>query len=265
MNRHNGMNAILAEITARKRKTVVAAKMQTPVETLRARIEARTDHRSFRQAVARTGAVNLIAEVKKASPSAGLLRAGLDPGALAGVYAANGACAISVLTEEHYFHGSLADLATVRAAVPVPVLRKDFIIDAYQIYEAAAAGADAILLIAALLTADDLKQHIQTAASMLLDCLVEVHTEEDLSRARACGAAIIGINNRDLNTFAVDLETTARLVPSLPAGAVAVMESGIRTRAEIDRFRALGVNAFLVGETLVRASDPGATLRSLVA
>lgn len=259
------MNAILAEITARKRQTVADAKEQAPVDTLRTRIEARTDFRSFRQAVARRGAVNVIAEVKKASPSAGVLRPGLDPAALAGIYAANGACAISVLTEEYYFHGSLADLAAVRSAVQVPVLRKDFIIDSYQIHEAAAAGADAILLIAAVLTADELKQYMQTAASVRLDCLVEVHTEDELVRARACGAAIIGINNRDLNTFTVDLETTARLLPLLPSGAVAVMESGIRTRAEIDRFRALGVNAFLVGETLVRANDPGAALSSLVA
>lgn len=259
------MNAILAEITARKRQTVAAAKQQAPAEGLLARIAARTDYRPFRQAVARQGAVNVIAEVKKASPSAGVLRAGLDPAALAGIYAANGACAISVLTEEHYFHGSLADLAAVRSAVPVPVLRKDFIIDTYQIYEAAAAGADAILLIAALLNAEELTRFVRTAASVRLDCLVEVHTEDDLGRARACGAAIIGINNRDLNSFAVDIETTARLLPLLPAGAVAVMESGIRTRAEVDRFRGLGVSAFLVGETLVRADDPGATLRSLVA
>ena len=259
------MNAILSEITARKEQTVAAAKAQTPLDTLRARIQARTDYRDFRQAVARPGVINVIAEVKRASPSAGVLRAGLDPAALAGIYAATGACAISVLTEEHYFHGSLADLATVRSAVQAPVLRKDFIIDLYQIYEAAAAGADAILLIAALLTADELRRFIEVAASVRLDCLVEVHTEDDVTRARAGGAGIIGINNRDLHTFTVDLETTARLLPLLPEGTIAVMESGIRTRAEVDRFRTLGVNAFLIGETLVRANDPGATLRSLVA
>ncbi|MGA2090563.1 MAG: indole-3-glycerol phosphate synthase TrpC [Endomicrobiales bacterium] len=257
------MNNILNDIISRTKETLVVKQKDVPITQVRENLEKRTGYRNFRHAVARHTTVNIIAELKKSSPSAGTLRADFDPASLARTYAANGASAISVLTEEHYFNGSLEHLGIVRQNVPLPLLRKDFIIDPYQIYESAAAGADAILLIAALLSADELRMFIKTAANVRLDCLVEVHDEADLSRAIAAGAVIIGINNRDLNTFLVDLETTARLLPLMPREAIVVMESGITTKTDIDRFKTKGVSAFLVGGTLMRSEDPGKTLREL--
>lgn len=206
----------------------------------------------------------LIAEVKRASPSRGLLRADFDPLSLARVYQQNGAAAISVLTDERYFQGSLEYLRQISLLEPrLPLLRKDFIFDAYQVYEARAAGADAILLIAAALPADLLQQLHELACELRMAPLVEVHTQEELQVAMDCGPRLIGINNRDLRDFRVDLETTLRLRPQVPAGVCLVAESGIHTNEEVARLAAAQVDAILVGEALVVAGDVGAAVRRL--
>jgi indole-3-glycerol phosphate synthase len=208
--------------------------------------------------------VRLIAEIKRASPSRGPLRADLDPVALATVYEANGAAAVSVLTDCRFFRGSLADLRAVRAQTTLPVLRKDFVIDPYQVYEARAAGADAILLIVAALDARQLADLYDLARELGMDALVEVHSEAELGRALSVEPAIVGVNNRDLRTFEVDLETTARLRPLVPPDVVFVAESGVRSNADVQRLAALGAHAMLVGEALVVAPDVGRAVRELV-
>jgi indole-3-glycerol phosphate synthase len=220
-------------------------------------------------AALRTHAPGLIAEVKRASPSRGLLRADLDAVALARSYAEAGAAAISVLTEERYFQGSLADLKAVRQALDglgegrPPLLRKDFIFDMYQIFEARAYGADAVLLIAAILNPGLLTSFISLARSLGLECLVEVHDEPELERALTAGAEIVGINNRDLRTFEVDLATTERLRPLAPPEVTVVAESGVHTRADVRRLAALDVHGVLIGEALVVADDPAEKIREL--
>jgi indole-3-glycerol phosphate synthase len=209
------------------------------------------------------GAVKLLAEVKKASPSRGMLAATLDPVEVATTYARHGAAAISVLTDAKYFQGSLEVLAAVRAAVAVPLLRKDFTLDEYQLWEARAAGADAVLLIAAILE-PDLLVGLQAAARGLgLAALVEVHTAAELDVALGAGAAMIGINNRDLRTFETRIETTLALLPLIPPGPIVVSESGFREAAEVRCVVAAGAHAVLVGEGLVRAADVGAKVREL--
>jgi indole-3-glycerol phosphate synthase len=212
----------------------------------------------------RVPGVSLIAEVKRASPSAGVLRAGLDPAALAAEYERAGAAALSVLTDARYFQGSLDDLCAVRAAVSLPVLRKDFIISDYQVHEARAAGADAVLLIAAILDNEALVRLYDLAGALGMAALVEVHDELELRRALAVEPAAVGINNRDLHSFRVDLDTTARLRAQVPAGTVLVAESGIGTPADVARLAAMGVDAMLVGEALVRARRPGTAAHKLV-
>lgn len=215
-------------------------------------------------ALARAGQLNIIAEIKRASPSKGELRAEIEPAVVAQAYAAGGAAAISVLTEEDYFRGSLADLRAVRAAVALPLLRKEFIFDEWQIYEAAAAGADALLLIVAALDDDKLAYLRRLTEDELgLDALVEVHTLAELRRAEACGARLIGINNRNLHTFAVSLETSVELIAARHTNALFVSESGLRTNADLRGLAALGYNAFLIGETLMRADDASVALRGL--
>ncbi|MCC6847289.1 MAG: indole-3-glycerol phosphate synthase TrpC [Deltaproteobacteria bacterium] len=207
----------------------------------------------------------IVAEVKRASPSLGRIRDDFDPVAIATGYAAAGAAAISVLTEERFFEGSLDDLAAIRERVDVPLLRKDFLFEPYQVYEARAAGADAFLLIAAVLRTEILRELVALGREMGMTALVEVHTAEQLERALGADASVIGINNRDLDTFVTRLETGLELVGSVPAGRTIVIESGLKTAAELARFEAAGVRAFLIGETLMRASDPGAALRGLLA
>jgi indole-3-glycerol phosphate synthase len=209
------------------------------------------------------GGVRLIAEVKKASPSAGPIREG-DPLFFARAMAGGGAAAISVLTEERHFGGSLDDLARVAAGVPVPVLRKDFLVDPYQLLEARAAGASAALLIVALLSDAELTVLLREAAALGLGALVEVHDAPELERALAAGAAIVGINNRNLKTLKVDVETTYALRPHIPAGTVVVSESGQRTRADLERLAAAGIDAVLVGEALMRAEDVEGKVRELL-
>ena len=207
----------------------------------------------------------VIAEMKKASPSKGLLAAGFDPDSIARCYEQGGAAALSVLTDEKHFLGSLADLEAARAAVRVPVLRKDFTIDAYHVHQAAAHGADAILLIAAILSERQMRDFRELAESYQMAALVEVHGEEELGPAVASGARLIGVNNRNLHTFEVSLETALGLADKIPAGVVRVAESGIHSSADVRRLRAAGYQAFLVGEHLMKSGDPVAALRALLA
>lgn len=206
----------------------------------------------------------IIAEIKKASPSKGLIRADFEPVSIAKDYAAGGASAISVLTEERFFEGHLAYLENIHHAVSVPLLRKDFMLEPYQIVEAKSYGADAVLFIAALLEPGLLRELCAQATAQSLDALVEVHTENELASAVAAGAQLIGINNRDLKTFAVDLGTTERLAPLVPAGMPVVCESGIDSLEQIHRVEKLGVHVFLIGESLMRAPAPGQKLRELL-
>ena len=219
---------------------------------------------SFREALSRTDRVNIIAEVKRQSPSKGIIREDFNHLAIAEAYAAAGAAAMSVLTEEDFFGGSLRFLSDIHQRVDVPLLRKDFIIDEYQIYEAKVAGASAILLITAILNDELLAKFIQLAEEVNLNALVEVHTEDEMRRASAAGAKLIGVNNRDLTTFKVDLETSIRLARIAPHEALLVSESGITTREDIQRLRAAGYQAFLIGEHFMRQNDVGAALREMV-
>lgn len=207
----------------------------------------------------------IIAEIKKASPSRGLLAADFDPPGSARAYEQGGAAAISVLTDEKHFQGSLADLEAARRAVRIPALRKDFTIDPYHVHQAAAHGADAILLIAAILTERQMRDFRELAERYRMAALVEVHDEEELKPAIASGARIIGVNNRDLHTFKVTLETSLRLAEMIPSGVVRVAESGIHSAADVQRLRAAGYQAFLVGEHLMKSGDPAGALRALLA
>jgi len=208
---------------------------------------------------------NIIAEFKRRSPSKGVIRDDLSPESIARAYEAGGAAAISVLTEEDYFGGSLADLVAARRVTTLPLLRKDFIFDEYQVYEAAAAGADALLLIVAALSDQQLLSLRALAEDELgLDVLVEVHSEGELKRAVAIGARVIGVNNRDLRTFAVSLDTSVKLARVAPADAMLISESGLQTRADLSKLQAAGYKGFLIGESLMRADEPEIALRSLL-
>ena len=258
--------SVLAEIYAHKREEVAAQMRSLPLAAVRDAAEAAPLPLDFAAALRRPAArPRLIAEVKKASPSRGLLAPDFDPLRLAAVYKANGAAAISVLTDARYFQGCLDDLRAVAAQEPrLPVLRKDFVFDPYQVYEARAVGAAAVLLIAAMLAPPLLADLRRLAGELGLAALVEVHAEPELETALAAGAELVGINNRDLKTLKVDLEVTHRLRPLVPAGLPLVAESGIHTRADVDRLHAIGVDAILVGEALVTAADTAAMVRSLI-
>jgi indole-3-glycerol phosphate synthase len=206
----------------------------------------------------------IIAEVKKASPSKGVIRADFEPLALAQTYATHGAAAISVLTEQRFFQGRLDYLRRIRERVSLPLLRKDFLFDPYQVYEARAFGASAILLIVALLSDEQLQELSALADALGLDCLVEVHDESELERALACGVQLLGINNRDLRTFRTTIETSERLVRLVPPEVIVVSESGLSRSEQLTRLEAQGVRAFLIGETFMAASDPGVPLQALL-
>lgn len=259
---------ILDEITRRKRVEIARARSDQPLTGIRAKAALAPQPRDLVAALRApgfpgAGPLRLIAEVKRASPSKGLLRPELDPAALALEYEAGGAAAVSVLTDAHYFQGSLADLRAVRQATRLPVLRKDFVLDPYQVYEARAAGADGVLLIVAALGDEELAVLHRLVESLGMAALVEVHDREELKRALAVEPRILGVNNRDLRTFEVTLETTARLRPLVPPDVVLVAESGIQTKADVARLAAMGVDATLVGEALVRARDVGQKMREL--
>jgi indole-3-glycerol phosphate synthase len=264
------MSTHLDRILASTRATVAVAKTLVPAAELE-RMAAEHQPRGWAAALRRKAASGptVIAEIKKASPSKGLIRADFDVAALARSYFTGGAAALSVLTDEPFFQGSLRNLELASDAVPLPCLRKDFMIDEYQIVEARAHRADAILLIAAALSDSELRHLAQVAAGFSLDVLVEVHTAEELDRVlQSLGtelASAIGVNNRDLKTFNVKLETSLDLIARIPAETVRVTESGIATAADVARLREAGFQAFLVGESLMRQPDPGAALSELLA
>jgi len=254
---------ILARIVARKREEL--AQGAHLLDQWERQADARrADRRDFAAAL-RAHVPAVIAEVKKASPSKGVLCADFDPARIAGEYLRGGAAAISVLTDESFFQGSLADLEAVRAATDLPVLRKDFTIANSQIVEAAAHGADAILLIAAILTERELRDFRESAARYAMAALVEVHNRAELDSAIAAGSEIIGVNNRDLSTFHVTLDTSLQLAEHMPAGVLRISESGIHNAADVARLRAAGYTAFLVGEHLMKSADTAAALQQLVA
>jgi indole-3-glycerol phosphate synthase len=266
MTSSDGVPDILARIVEVKCREVERLKVEVPVAELERRIAAQKQPLNLAGALM-GNAVRIIAEAKKASPAKGLLRKDFDARKLAETYVANGAAAISVLTNVDHFQGSLGDLRAVCAvahSAGVPVLRKEFIFDPYQVPEARANGADAILLIVAMLTPKDLAALRALAERYWMQCLVEVHTENELRIAVDAGAEILGINNRDLRTFKTDLAVTERLAARIPAGKVIVSESGINTRADIQRIRVAGAHAALIGEALVTAPDPGAKLKEFV-
>jgi len=258
--------SILDKILAKKRDEVAAAKLARRIEFVTRDAATMPATRGLRAALNRTvdQPVRVIAEIKRASPSAGPIRPDADPVAIARAYAAAGARAISVLTDRTFFDGELGFLGLARAAVDLPLLRKDFLIDAYQITEARAAGADAVLLIVAALDDAQLRDLHAQARGLRLDVLVEVHDEAEADRAVAAGAELIGVNHRDLSTFTIDMSLTGRLATRLPAGTVLVGESGIKTSADVRALGAAGAHAVLVGETLMRAPSPGAALSELL-
>ena len=255
---------ILDTIIAHKQKELQIEAEQVPLATLKSKLANLPPTKDFRCAIAQSDNINLIAEVKKKSPSKGIIREDFDPIQIAETYAKNGAAAISVLTDVRFFDGRLDYLSSIRQVVDVPLLRKDFTIDPYHIYQARVAGADAILLIVAALTKDQLREFMDIAESLSLASLVEVHTDTELEIALDVEAEIIGINNRDLRTFHTDLATTFSLREFLPTGKVVVSESGIYTRADVESLREAGVNAILVGESLMRSPDIGEQVRKLI-
>ncbi len=270
--------SLLEQILAHKRTEVTQRQHTTPQSSLEARLATAPPVRDFAAALRQPGKVTLIAEVKKASPSKGVFLEQFDHRAIARTYIDNGAAALSVLTDSRFFQGNLAYLEEIRQfayrpatdsqpQIDIPLLRKDFIIDAYQVYEARVAAADALLLIVAALDDATLRILLEATYSLGMHALVEVHTEAELERALAAGARIVGVNNRDLNTFHTTLSTTERLAARLPVGStrpVLVGESGIHTAADVARLQACGVDAVLVGEALVTAADIGARVRELV-
>jgi len=263
---------ILEQILERTRADVLERRADVPLSELKARCRDLPPSRPFAEALRRDagrngrrlGSIRVIAEVKKASPSRGVIRPEFVPANLARSYALAGAHAISVLTDGPFFQGSLAHLVAVRGAVGLPILRKDFHVDPYQLWEARAAGADAILLITAALQQAEFVDLLELSRELTLGVLVEVHGRDELGMALERGATLVGINNRDLRTFRVSLETTLRLLPHVPADIVLVSESGIRRRDEVDRLATAGVDAILVGEGLLRHADVGEALRNLV-
>jgi indole-3-glycerol phosphate synthase len=256
---------VLDEIVGHKRSEVAALKARRPLADVVAACSGLPPGLDFEAALRPTPGerVRLIAEVKRGSPSQGLFRADLDPVAQATIYAGAGAAAVSVLTDARYFHGSIEDLVRVRAAVPIPVLRKEFIVDEYQLWEAREARADAVLLIVAALEDAALRDLLHAAKGAGLATLVEVHTSNELDRALRLGAPVIGVNNRDLQTLKTSLAPSLLLLPQIPPGPVAVSESGLASGADVARVVEAGAHAVLVGETLLRAGDVAAKVREL--
>lgn len=254
----------LEEITAFKRQEVAEAKRVRPPAELDRELKHRPPPRGFAAAIHRPGELSLIAEIKKASPSAGPIRPDADVVEIARIYSGAGARAISVLTDSKFFSGSLKDLIAVREKVSLPVLRKDFLLEEYQVVEAAAAGADAVLLIVAILDRPVLRRLLTLARDLSLDALVEVHSEPELEQALEAGARVIGVNNRDLGSLQVDLKTTQQLMKKIPGTHVRVSESGIRSRSDVEFVQAQGADAILVGEELMVALDPAVKIKELM-
>lgn len=255
---------ILDEIHKHKLSEVAENKRRVSLEVLKEQCKKIQRTRPFGAALKSSTNIRIIAEIKKASPSLGIIREDFNPVEIAHIYEAGGAAAVSVLTDEKFFQGSLSYLTDVKKSVNLPILRKDFIVDAYQIYEARSAGADAILLIAALLSKEEIQRYLDLAEELGMDCLVEVHSEAELKQVLQTNADIIGINNRDLATFKIDLETTLRLRPLIPAGKIVVSESGIKSRVDVKKLMKEGVDAILVGESLMKSHDMSSKLRELL-
>jgi indole-3-glycerol phosphate synthase len=261
--------SILEQILRDKADEIAERRRRRPLAELRRMVQDLPPTRDFLAALrpddtAREIPPRVIAEVKKASPSRGVIRPDFDPVAIAQTYATNGAAALSILTDAKYFQGDLGFLGDISKAVTLPLLRKDFTVDAYQVYESRVAHADALLLIVAALQSGLLKDLLALAHDLGMAALLEVHTVEELERTLPLHPQLIGINNRDLRTFQTDIETTSRLLPSIPPDVVVVSESGINTAADLTRLRARGVHAFLIGESLLRAPDPGVKLREFL-
>jgi indole-3-glycerol phosphate synthase len=256
---------ILDRIVSDNRQELEYKKRQLPIEELRRMVSEQLPPLDLASAL-RGASIRLIAEIKKASPSRGVIRTDFDPVAIAKTYAGNGASAISVLTEAKHFQGSIDHLRNIRKALSnkLPLLRKDFIVDPYQIYESRACGADSLLLIVAILKPETLQELLQLSHELNISCLVEVHDEAEVEIALNSQAKIIGINNRDLNNFRVDMSTTARLQPLIPPDRIVVSESGIKERTDIDKLSRLGIDAVLVGESLMSAPDIAARMKELL-
>jgi indole-3-glycerol phosphate synthase len=252
----------LEELVSGVRETVARRRAEVSPETLRERIGTRTGSRPFNEALVSTG-LSLIAEFKRSSPSVGEIRAGADLAGTVAAYERGGADALSILTEERQFGGSLEDLQAARESCDLPILRKDFTVDTYQLYEAAASGADAVLLVVAAVNDDELWRLYEEARAIDLDCVVEVHDEEDLERALALDVDVIGINNRNLRDLTLDVSTTHELMKDVPAGKTVVAESGYETREQLEELERIGVDAVLIGEMLMRADDPEELVREL--
>jgi indole-3-glycerol phosphate synthase len=254
---------MMDQLIAGAREGVEARRAELSQADLEARLSARREDRPFNEALTRPG-LSLIAEFKRRSPSAGALAPeSIDLAAQVAAYEGGGAAAVSILTDARHFGGSLEDLRAARAACDLPIIRKDFIVDPYQLYEAAVSGADAVLLIVAALGDEGLRSLYQEARSIDLDCLVEVHDAEELERALEAGAEVIGINNRNLDDMSVDIGTTFELMPDVPAGKTVVAESGISGREELSELDRVGVDAVLIGGALMAAADPEAKVREL--
>jgi indole-3-glycerol phosphate synthase len=258
------MPTILDTIVATKRGEIERAKSVAPERELRARLGDAPAVRDFFAALAAEGPIKLIAEVKKASPSAGVIRADFAPVAIARTYAAHGAACISVLTDEQYFQGRLEYLTQIRTAIGIPVLRKDFILDPYQLVEARVAGADAVLLIAECLDDCNLRKLFNETIELGMTPLVELYEPANLARVLEAGATLVGVNNRNLHTFEVDLTHSIRMRREVPEDCVLVAESGIKTHADVERLESAGVNAILVGESLTREANIGAAVDRLL-
>ncbi|PYS01935.1 MAG: indole-3-glycerol phosphate synthase TrpC [Acidobacteria bacterium] len=255
---------MLTRIVEAKQRRLQVSRMRVPEAIVKRMAETAKPVPSFREALVNRERVRIIAEVKKASPSKGVLRESLDPSDLAGTYMKAGACAVSVVTEEDFFQGDLGWINQIRSAASLPVLRKDFVWESFQVYETRAAGASAILLIAAMLDLGELKQLIALSHRLKLDVLAEVHDENELGEALEAGAVIIGVNNRDLKTFDVTLDTSLRLAKLIPDDRLFVVESGIHTKRDIERLLDAGADAFLIGEHFLTAPDPAAAIRGLL-
>lgn len=255
---------ILDEIIANKKEELAETKRGISLADIKTKAVDAGPVRGFGKALASGRGMRLIAEVKKASPSKGVLREDFDPVVIAGTYEKSGASCISVLTERKFFQGKLEYLGAIRKAVGLPLLRKDFIIDEYQLFEARAAGADAVLLIAACLGKDQIADYLGIAGSLGLDVLVESHTYKELDKALLAGASLVGINNRDLSTFSVSLQTTLALLKDIPEDRVVVSESGIKTRDDVALLEKAGVDAILVGESLMREKNIGEKMKELL-
>jgi len=254
---------ILNKIVSAKKEEVAYLKRARPLQDLKAVIHDLTSPRNFREAISSRDCA-IIAEVKGRSPSKGLLREDFDPVKIASIYEGNGAAAISVLTDREFFGGNKSYLADIKKYVRLPLLRKDFIIDPYQIYETRSLNGDAILLIAGLLEEDQLREYIHLAESLGLSALVEVHSMNELDKTLAAGAAVIGINNRDLRTFSTDIKTSMNLAPHIPSDRTIISESGIHTRNDIETLIKAGFHAFLIGETLMLSENIGTKLKELL-